>query len=82
MNTLRWQHPATARHLRQLAADAGVAVPQEGCTPESVADALNAAGRPLRVVAPESRELACGDVGVGAMAAVERIVAAVNGLPV
>jgi phosphopantothenoylcysteine decarboxylase len=82
MNTLMWQHPATARHLRQLAADAGVAVPPEGATPESLADAINAAGRPLRVVAPESRELACGDVGVGAMAAVERIVAAVNGLPV
>ncbi len=82
MNTLMWQHPATARHLRQLAADAGVAVPPEAATPEPVADAINAAGRPLLVVAPESRELACGDVGVGAMAAVERVVAAVNALPV
>src|SRR5262249_60483542 len=30
MNTLMWQHPATARHLRQLAADAGRAGPQGG----------------------------------------------------
>src|SRR5204862_6344568 len=28
MNTLMWRHPATARHLRQLAADAGAAPPE------------------------------------------------------
>lgn len=58
MNTLMWQHPATRRHLSQLAADAG------SC---------------LHVVEPDSKQLACGDVGVGAMAAVAEIVAAVAG---
>jgi phosphopantothenoylcysteine decarboxylase len=77
MNTLMWQHPATARHLRQIAADAGVgALPVEN-DPEAVAEEINARGGLLRVIAPESRELACGDVGVGALAAPERIVAAV-----
>ena len=52
MNTLMWQHPATARHLRQLAEDAGPA---------------------LRVVPPASKKLACDDVGVGAMAALDDI---------
>jgi phosphopantothenoylcysteine decarboxylase len=78
MNTLMWQHPATARHLRQLAADAGVHSLPAGADPQSVVDAINAARNSLYVVAPESRELACGDVGVGAMAAPDRVVAAVD----
>jgi phosphopantothenoylcysteine decarboxylase len=80
MNTLMWQHPATARHLRQLAADAGSGGVTDSRDPEDLARAINARGGPLHVVAPESRELACGDVGVGAMAAVDRIVGAVGEL--
>lgn len=78
MNTLMWQHPATARHLRQLAADAGITGLPERNDPESAVEAINATGGPLRVVAPESKELACGDVGTGALAAVERIVTVVG----
>ncbi len=78
MNTLMWQHPATARHLRQLAADAGLLGLPERNDPESAVEAINAAGGPLRVVAPESKELACGDVGTGALAAVDRIVTVVG----
>jgi phosphopantothenoylcysteine decarboxylase len=78
MNTLMWQHPATARHLRQLGADAGLKGMPEGGDPQSVVDAINAGRGALYVVAPESRELACGDVGVGAMAAPDRVVAAVE----
>jgi phosphopantothenoylcysteine decarboxylase len=78
MNTLMWQHPATARHLRQLGADAGVKSLPEGSDPQSVVDAINAGRGSLYVVAPESRELACGDVGVGAMAGPDRVVAAVD----
>lgn len=74
MNTLMWQHPATARHLRQLAADAGLTGLSDSGDPADLAAAINARGSPLYVLAPESRELACGDVGVGAMAGVERIV--------
>jgi phosphopantothenoylcysteine decarboxylase len=55
MNTLMWDHPATARHLAQITAD------------------LRGA---LRVVPPVSKKLACDDVGVGAMAGREEILAA------
>jgi phosphopantothenoylcysteine decarboxylase len=78
MNTLMWQHPATARHFRQLAADAGVTNLPEGRDPLPVIDAINSQRGPLRVVAPEARQLACGDIGIGALAAPESIVAAVN----
>jgi phosphopantothenoylcysteine decarboxylase len=73
MNTLMWEHPATARHLRQLAADAGLTVAADG-GPEDVVRAINHGGGSLHILEPESRKLACGDVGVGAMAAVESIV--------
>ncbi|MBY0231710.1 MAG: phosphopantothenoylcysteine decarboxylase [Gemmataceae bacterium] len=55
MNTLMWEHPATARHLAQVAEDApGV-----------------------RIIPPESRLLACGDEGTGAMAGLDAIAATV-----
>lgn len=80
MNTLMWQHPATARHLRQLAADAGIVDLPIGVSPEDLAEGINAAHGPLHILAPESRQLACGDIGIGALAAPERIIAAVNGM--
>jgi phosphopantothenoylcysteine decarboxylase len=72
MNTLMWWHPATGRHLRQIAADMGNAVPADLAL-DDVVDWINAHCPRLRIVAPESRQLACGDVGVGAMAALESI---------
>ncbi len=76
MNTLMWQHPATERHLRQVADDMGMASPVALSLDELI-EWINARARRLRIVAPESRRLACGDVGVGAMAALEDIAAAV-----
>ena len=55
MNTLMWEHPATARHLEQLTAD--------------LRDSL-------RVLMPVNKKLACDDVGLGAMAGREEIIAA------
>jgi phosphopantothenoylcysteine decarboxylase len=72
MNTLMWQHPATARHLRQIASDMG-ATPPGDLALETLLDWINDHGSRLRIVAPENRRLACGDVGIGAMAAVETI---------
>jgi phosphopantothenoylcysteine decarboxylase len=77
MNTLMWQHPATARHLRQLAADMGMS-PPAGLSLDERPEWINAQGSRLRLVAPEDRRLACGDVGVGAMASLDAIMAVVQ----
>jgi phosphopantothenoylcysteine decarboxylase len=77
MNSLMWEHPATRRHLLQLASDAGAPAPP------SVADLLdlvawiNRTCARLHVVPPQSKRLFCGDVGVGAMAELVEILEAV-----
>lgn len=78
MNTLMWDHPFTRRHLRSLAADFGA-----GHIPGHLDDLpliaqINDRSPTLRVVAPVVKALACGDVGVGAMAEVADITAAVR----
>jgi phosphopantothenoylcysteine decarboxylase len=83
MNTLMWEHRLTARHLLSIAADAGILLNESKVRltqqdPESVVDWINKHGKPLRVVPPVSKRLACGDVGVGALAPLEEIVAAVQ----
>lgn len=79
MNTLMWQHPATARHLRQIAADMGMAPPAD-LSLDELMDWINDRAARLRIVVPESRRLACGDVGVGAMAALGDIAAMVRAM--
>ena len=49
MNTLIWEHPLTAKHLREI-------------------EALG-----IRIIPPVVKTLACGDIGVGAMADVQVI---------
>ncbi|HEV3257688.1 MAG TPA: flavoprotein [Gemmataceae bacterium] len=74
MNTLMWEHPLTGRHLRQLAAaDAPGDLDQDG-----LVDWINQRSPQLRIVPPQIKQLACGDVGVGAMAALPDIVSAVQ----
>ena len=80
MNTLMWRHPFTRRHLRAIGADFGA-----GHIPGHLADELliaqiNDRAKGFRIVAPVVKELACGDTGVGAMAEVPDIVAAVGAL--
>jgi phosphopantothenoylcysteine decarboxylase len=79
MNTLMWQHPLTLRHFRQLAADAG-APPGEQLALDELMDWINRQCPRLRVVPPQSKLLACGDVGLGALASLEQIVAVVGEL--
>jgi phosphopantothenoylcysteine decarboxylase len=76
MNTLMWEHPLTARHLRQLAEGEGPAPPDLPL--EELVVWINRHRRRLRVVPPVSRVLACGDEGVGALAAPEDIIAAIE----
>jgi len=77
MNTLMWDHPLTRRHLKQLAIDAGGAGP-DGLDLDALIQWINANCPTLRVVSPQSKRLACGDVGMGALAALEEIVTAVG----
>jgi len=78
MNTLMWEHPLTARQLRQLASDAGAAAVPPELDLDGVVEWINTRCPNLRIVPPMSKRLACGDVGVGAMAGLEEIVAAVE----
>ncbi|MFQ3649903.1 MAG: flavoprotein [Gemmataceae bacterium] len=73
MNTLMWQHPLTRRHLRALTED-DLAVSEV----EAIIDALNARPGPWRIVPPICKRLACGDVGIGAMAEIPKIVEVVQ----
>jgi phosphopantothenoylcysteine decarboxylase len=66
MNTLMWQHPLTARHLRQLVTDP-TGAPQSS-DPDAVIEWINHTQKLLHIVPPQSKRLACGDVGIGAMA--------------
>jgi phosphopantothenoylcysteine decarboxylase len=76
MNTVMWQHPLTARHVRQLAAEEGEPVPDE-IPLEELPEWINGHCRRLRIIGPVTKLLACGDEGVGAMASVKEIIAAV-----
>jgi phosphopantothenoylcysteine decarboxylase len=76
MNTMMWQHPLSRRHLRQLAADATGSEPPN-LDEDALVEWINRQVAKLRIVGPISKRLACGDVGPGAMAEVDQIVAAV-----
>jgi phosphopantothenoylcysteine decarboxylase len=76
MNTLMWRNPLTRRHLRQLLPDPEP-VPT-GLDEDALCGLVNGVGGRLRLVAPIEKRLACGDVGVGGMAEVPAIVAAVG----
>src|ERR1700687_4691935 len=78
MNTFMWEHPLSARHLRQLALDAGAGDAPAALDPESLVEWINQHCLKLRIVPPVTKRLACGDVGVGALAEVEAIVPAVQ----
>ena len=72
MNTLMWQSPVTLRHLRQLLADRSEG-DSDGSAPRSLDEAAEAFARHaprLILVPPQAKRLACGDVGIGAMAEV------------
>lgn len=77
MNTHMWDHPATNRQLWQLAADYGIATPTDADSDVIIA-ATQARHRMLTIVAPQVKQLACGDIGLGAMADVDAVVAAVQ----
>jgi phosphopantothenoylcysteine decarboxylase len=78
MNTLMWEHPFTRKHLRAVAADFGAMHVPGHLDEASLVRQINDRAKGLRIVGPISKALACGDVGVGAMAEVSEVVAAVT----
>jgi phosphopantothenoylcysteine decarboxylase len=80
MNTLMWEHPATARHLAQVAEDvSGRATPRQD-DGLALCGWINANARALAIAPPVVKTLACADVGMGAMALRPEIMAAVQRL--
>jgi phosphopantothenoylcysteine decarboxylase len=73
MNTLMWDSPVTLGHLRQLIEYRTTEPLPAGWTLEQ-APAIYAQYVPkIILIPPQSKRLACGDVGVGAMAEVTQI---------
>jgi phosphopantothenoylcysteine decarboxylase len=79
MNTLMWESDYTVRHLRALVHDPCYPLPNE-MTADDIIQWINTQTEQLRIVGPITKQLACGDVGVGAMAEVDAIIAAVDAL--
>ena len=81
MNTLMWQSPITRRHLRQLLEDHATSRPSvEDWTLDQAADIFAQSAPRLILIPPGVKRLACGDVGVGAMAEVPMIAETVRRL--
>lgn len=78
MNTLMWEHPLTRQHLRQIAGSAGARDIPDDLSLDELVDWISGACEGLYIVPPQSKRLACGDVGVGAIAETGEIVAAVQ----
>ncbi len=78
MNTLMWQHPMTRRQLRLLAADAGAAHLPGHLDQDALIPLINERSATLHVVAPVSKALACGDIGVGGLAAITDVADAID----
>ncbi len=73
MNTLMWQSPVTKRHLNQLLIDHGDGKQDPAWPLDEVDDVFVRHAKNVIVIPPIAKRLACGHVGVGAMAEVQEI---------
>jgi phosphopantothenoylcysteine decarboxylase len=78
MNTLMWDHPATLRHLRQLLEDRGDGGQPARFTLDEAPGLFARHAPQIILVPPQTKRLACGDIGLGAMAEVVAIAEAVR----
>jgi phosphopantothenoylcysteine decarboxylase len=80
MNTFMWEHPATVRHLRQVAADCGGPEIPAGMHLAGLIHYVNRTHLRLRIAPTQVKELACHDLGDGAMAEPADVAAQVEAL--
>ncbi len=73
MNTMMWQSPVTLRHLRQLLDDHAAGPVPVGWTLDDAAEVFARHVPGIVLIPPQAKRLACGDVGIGAMAEVPAI---------
>jgi phosphopantothenoylcysteine decarboxylase len=73
MNTLMWDSPVTRRHLAQMLEDRGDGRPPAGWNLDDAAVVFERHAPNIVLVGPQSKRLACGDVGIGGMADVDTI---------
>ncbi len=73
MNTLMWRSPVTLRHLRMILDDHGDGAQPIAWRLDEAADVFARHAPRIVLVPPQSKRLACGDVGVGAMAEVPEV---------
>lgn len=78
MNTLMWESPITFRHLKQLLEDHGEGQLDGTWSLDQAADVFARHAPRIVLVPPQAKRLACGDVGMGAMAEVATIAEAVR----
>lgn len=63
MNTAMWQHPLTLQQLQTI---------------QSFSITASDGNSTIRIIEPTSKTLACGEVGIGALASVDTIIAEVT----
>ena len=73
MNTLMWDSPVTLGHLRQLIEHRGIEKVPADWTLDEAPDIFAQYAPKIILIPPQAKRLACGDVGVGAMAEVTQI---------
>ncbi len=73
MNTLMWESPVTRRHLRTMLEDHGDGEHPPTWRLDEVDQIFARHASGIVIVPPQSKRLACGDVGTGAMAEVREI---------
>jgi phosphopantothenoylcysteine decarboxylase len=73
MNTLMWRSPVTLRHLRQLLEDRADSTVPDGWTLDEAPEVFARHAPRIVLIPPQAKRLACGDVGIGAMADVVAI---------
>jgi phosphopantothenoylcysteine decarboxylase len=78
MNTLMWRSPVTQRHLRQLLEDRAASPIPGGWTLDEAPEVFARHAPRIVLIPPQAKRLACGDVGIGAMADVVAIAAIVR----